>query len=216
MQDENDDVILEPTDENGDQTDGKQKTPYFNADGDDEFVAEDGEGNTGTTKDTVADLREKLKKAIAEKQEYMDGWQRSKAEFVNARRRDEESRKEMIKFANEGVLMDITPVLDSFTMAFNNKEAWEKVDANWRKGVEYIYNQLKSALEQNGFREFDPVGETFDPMKHNAIETVVVSDEAQDHKVIEVVQKGYNLNGKIIRPASVKIGEYKHSEEAAT
>ncbi len=206
MQDENDDVILEPNDENNDE--GKHKSPYMNSD-DEEFVPEDGEGNTGTTKDTVAELREKLKKAIAEKQEYMDGWQRTKADFVNARKRDEEGRKEMIKFSNEGLLMDITPVLDSFTMAFNNKEAWQKVDANWRMGVEYIYNQLKGVLEQNGFSEFDPTGEMFDPMKHNAIETVEVSDESQDHKVIETVQKGYNLNGKIVRPASVKIGEYK-------
>jgi molecular chaperone GrpE len=74
-------------------------------------------------------------------------------------------------------------------------------------GVEYIYSQLKGILEQNGFSEFDPQGETFDPVRHHAIETIPVTDPAQDHKVIEVVQKGYMLNGKIVRPASVKIGE---------
>jgi molecular chaperone GrpE len=137
MQDDQDDVTLEPEDENN-----KQKSPYMNNEGD-EFIPDDGEGNIPATKDAVKDLREKLKKAIAEKQEYMDGWQRSKAEFINARKRDEESRKEIIKFANEGLLMDIVPVLDSFTMAFSNKEAWEKVDQNWRIGVEHIYSQLK-------------------------------------------------------------------------
>ncbi|MCC2630757.1 MAG: GrpE protein molecular chaperone GrpE [Candidatus Paceibacter sp.] len=213
MNDDQDDVILEPEDENN-----KQKSPYMSSDSsaeasaeEDEFVPEDGEGNTGTTKDTVKDLREKLKKAIAEKQEYMDGWQRTKADFVNARKREEEARKEMVKFANEDLLMQITPVLDSFTMAMSNKTAWENVDKNWRMGVEYIYSQLKGILEQNGFSEFDPTGETFDPVKHHAIETVEVSEESQDHKVIEVVQKGYLLNGKIVRPASVKIGEYKKS-----
>jgi molecular chaperone GrpE len=177
-----------------------------------EFVPEDGEGNTATTKDTVKDLRQKLKKAIEEKQQYMEGWQRTKADFVNARKREEEARKEISKFANEDLLMQITPVLDSFTMAFANKDAWEKVDKNWRVGVEYIYSQLRGILEQNGFKEYDPTGETFDPMRHHAIETIEVSDPAEDHKVINVVQKGYELNGKIIRPASVKIGEFKQEQ----
>lgn len=171
-----------------------------------EFVPEDGEGNT---EDTVKSLRERLKKAIAEKQEYMDGWQRAKADFVNARKREEDSRKDVIKFATENLVVDLTSVLDSFTMAFANKEAWEKINKNWRMGVEHIYTQFLGVLQQNGFSEFNPTGEMFDPMKHHAVETVAVTDKAQDHKIVEVLQKGYILNGKIIRPASVKIGEYK-------
>lgn len=184
---------------------------------DEEFVPEDGdpsrlayeaevEGNTATQKDVVKDLREKLAKALAEKQEYLDGWQRAKADFVNARKRDEEAKKEMLAFAGEDILAQIIPVLDSFTMAFANKEVWEKVDQNWRLGVEHIYSQLKGILEQNGLKEFDPKGEKFDPMSHHAIESISVNDPAQDHIILEVVQKGYNLNGKIVRPASVKIG----------
>ncbi len=179
---------------------------------DEEFVPEDGEGNTATQKDIVKDLREKLKKALAEKQEYLDGWQRAKADFLNARKRDEETKKELLKFAAEDVVLQITPVLDSFTMAFSNKEAWEKLDKNWRMGVEHIYAQLKGILEQNGLKEFDPKGEKFDPMKHNAIESVPVQDASQDHVVVEVVQKGYEFNGRIVRPAGVKIGEFKKVE----
>ena len=174
---------------------------------DEEFVPEDGEGNTATQKDVTKDLREKLAKAIAEKQEYLDGWQRAKADFVNARKREEETRTDVLKYANEDLLLQLAPVLDSFTMAFNNKEAWEKIDKNWRIGVEYIYSQLKGVLEQNGFSEFDPKGEKFDPFKHHAIESIPVTDPAQDHTVLEVIQKGYSLNSKIIKPASVKIGE---------
>ncbi|MBX4197803.1 nucleotide exchange factor GrpE [Candidatus Parcubacteria bacterium] len=174
---------------------------------DEEFVPEDGEGNT---EDTVKSLRVKLKKALAEKQEYLDGWQRAKADFINSRKRDEETRKAMMKFAAEDLVLQIVPVLDSFTMAFNNKEAWEKVDKNWRIGVEHIYSQLLGVLQQNGFSEFNPMGETFDPMKHNAVETVPVTEKEKNHKVVEVLQKGYILHGKIIRPASVKIGELKH------
>ena len=199
-----DDVELEPLEGTE-----KKPSPYMSDGDDEEFVAEDGEGNTGTTKDTVKDLRDKLKKAVAEKQEYLDGWQRTKADYVNARKREEEARKEMTKFANEGLIMEITPVLDSFTMAFNNKESWGKIDKNWRMGVEYIYSQLKGVLEQNGFSEFNPMGEKFNPVKHHAIESLPVDDETKDHTVLDVVQKGYMLNGKIVRPAAVKIGEFK-------
>jgi molecular chaperone GrpE len=176
---------------------------------DEEFVPEDGEGNIGTPKDTVKELREKLKKALAEKQEYLDGWQRAKADFVNARKRDEEGRKEMVKYASEEILSELIPVLDSFTMAFANKEAWEKVDKNWRMGVEYIYSQLGNTLDSHGLKAYDPKGEKFDPMKHSAVASIPVTDESQDHVVLEVLQKGYILNDKIIRPAQVKIGEYK-------
>jgi molecular chaperone GrpE len=173
----------------------------------DELIPEDGEGNTATGKDTVKDLREKLKKALAEKQEYLDGWQRTKADFVNARKRDEEARKELVAFANQDLIFEILPVLDSFSMAFANKDAWEKVDKNWRLGVEHIYSQLSSALERNGVTAFDPKGQKLDPFRHNAIATIPVTDSAQDHVILEVIQKGYTMNGKVLRPAQVKIGE---------
>ncbi len=173
-----------------------------------EFVPEDGEGNTANPKDTIKDLREKLKKALAEKQEYLEGWQRVKADFVNARKREEEGRGDIVKFANENLIFELLPALDSFTMAFANKEAWEKVDKNWRQGVEYIYAQLMGALEHTGLSEFDPKGETFDPARHASIGSELVANQAEDHKVVAVIQKGYMLNGKIIRPAQVKVGEY--------
>lgn len=189
---------------------GSEKKAAENADDDtDEFIPDDGEGNIPSTKDTVKDLRDKLKKAIAEKQEYLDGWQRAKADFVNARKRDEEIQKQIIKFASEDIIMQLIPVLDSFTMAFANKDAWEKVDKNWRVGVEYIYSQLIGILEQNGFKAIDPKGLKFDPIRDHAIETVEVTDPSEDNMVVEVLKKGYELNGKIVSPANVKIGEYK-------
>lgn len=154
-------------------------------------------------------LREKLKKAEAEKTEYLTGWQRSKADLINARKRDEEDRKNFIKYANEGLIEDLLPVLDSFSMAFANKEAWEKVDKNWRMGVEYIYSQLMSTLERNNITVIDPKGQTFDPNHHISMEMIATEDKAQDGKIIEVIQKGYELNGKVIRAPKVKVGEFK-------
>lgn len=156
----------------------------------------------------IKKLGEKLKETEAEKQKYLDSWQRAQADFVNIRKRDEESKKEFLKFANENLVSELLPVADSFTMAFANKEAWEKIDKNWRAGVEYIYSQLLAVLKEHGLEEFNPLGESLDPMRHEAIENVPVGDRNKDHTVVEVIQKGYVLNGKIVRPAKVKVGQF--------
>jgi len=153
-------------------------------------------------------LREKLKETEAEKLQYLMSWQRAQADFVNIRKRDEESKKDYLKFANEGLVNDLLSVVDSFSMAFANKESWEKVDKSWRAGVEYIYTQLLNVLKDYGLTEFDPSGELFDATKHEALGTVATEAQENNHKVLEVIQKGYSIHGKIVRPAKVKVGEY--------
>jgi molecular chaperone GrpE len=170
---------------------------------DEEIVAEE------SAQESIAKLREKLKKAVAEKQEYLDGWQRTKAEFVNVKKRFEDDAKELRKYANEGLIDELLPVLQSFDMAMGNKEAWEKVDPNWRVGVEYIYNQLRTTLESNGLKEINPLGLPFDPMRDEAIEHTPVTDPKQNNVVMSVIQKGYTLNGKSLRAPKVKVGEIK-------
>ena len=149
-------------------------------------------------------LREKLKACEKEKKEYLDGWQRMRADFANVRKDEETRRGEMIKFAAEGLVDDLIPVLDSFAMAFGNKEAWEKVDANWRKGVEYIYAQMYSVLESRGLSEIGKVGEGVGHRIHVAVEEIPAPSEKEVDTVSEVVQKGYRLHNKVIRPAKVK------------
>jgi molecular chaperone GrpE len=170
---------------------------------DDSVVAEE------SATETIKKLREKLKKSEAERQEYLTGWQRAKADLINARKRDEADRLEFIKFANERLIDDLIPVLDSFELAMGNKEAWEKADKNWRIGVESIAGQLKKALNDAGLEEVNPIGQKFDPMRDEAAEYTPVDSEDKNHIIINAVQKGYNLNGRPMRPAKVKVGEYK-------
>jgi molecular chaperone GrpE len=102
------------------------------------------------------------------------------------------------------------PTLDSFDMAMGNKEAWEKADKNWRIGVEYIYSQIKKALSDNGLEEIVPaIGEKFDHAKHEAVSYEPVKEEKLDHVIIAVIQKGYMLNGKVMKVPKVKVGEFK-------
>src|SRR3989338_732099 len=170
---------------------------------DDSVVAEE------NAAEALKKLREKLKKCEVEKQEYLVGWQRAKADMVNARKRDESERLEFIKFSNERIVSDLIPVLESFDMAMGNKETWEKVEKNWRTGVEYIYSQFRKTLSDYGLQEIDPINQKFDHSLHEASSYEPVNDQNLDHSILEVVQKGYSLNGKVLKAARVKMGEFK-------
>jgi len=166
--------------------------------------------NMSDPKEKIAKLKEKIKKLTAEKDEYMNGWQRERADFINFKKRSEEERKDYIKFANESLLEEMLTVLDSFDMAFMNKEQWNSVPENWRVGVEYIHSQLVKILDDNGLKEFTPkIGEKFDPKLHIAEEVINTDKESDDGKIIAVKKKGYTMNEKVIIAPKVVVGEFK-------
>ncbi|MBI1998983.1 MAG: nucleotide exchange factor GrpE [Parcubacteria group bacterium] len=154
-------------------------------------------------------FKKKLAACEKERQEYLDGWQRAKADFVNARREEDESRKKLFSLAKEDVLFSLLPVADSFELAFRDKESWGSVPEVWRKGVEYIYAQFSKVFQENGVREFGREGDVFDPTMHESVESVPTADEKENGKIIAVLQKGYELNGKVVRPARVKVKIFK-------
>lgn len=159
---------------------------------DDSVVAEE------HAQDTVKKLREKLKEAETKAKEYLDGWQRAQADFTNLRRRDEEAKIEFIKYANLSLVTELIPVLDSLNMAL----------VHGNKDVKPVYDQLYSVLKQQGLEEINPLDEIFDPKYHETVGAIQADNSEQNNKILEVIQKGYKLIGKIIRPAKVKIGEY--------
>lgn len=162
----------------------------------------------GEAKKTIAKLRERLKKAESEKQEYLNSWQKTRADYVNSRKNDEEERRSFAKFAEAGLVGDILPVLDSFEIAFGREAEWKNLPEEWQKGVKNIYNQLTSILSARGLKFLNPIGETFDPSKHEAVANIQTSKESEDHKVLDVIQKGYTLHDRLIRTARVRVGEY--------
>lgn len=171
----------------------------------DENIDEDGEHDQGAL---IKKLRQRIKELEGKVQEYLTGWQKERADSVNLRKRLEEEKKEFAKFAKEDISTELISVLDSFDSAFKNKEAWEKVDKNWRVGVEYIHSQLVNVLSNHGVSIIAPLGEKFDPQRDEAIENVPVENAEDDHKILEVVSVGYRLQNKIIRAPKVKVGEY--------
>jgi len=161
----------------------------------------------------VKDRTEKLKAQIKDLQkknaEIMDAWQRDKAEFINTRKRDEGDKAEFLKFAKADLISEIIPALDSFDNAMRNKEAWEKVDANWRIGIEYIRTQLLNSLQNHGLKVINPIGEMYNSSRDEALETVKVDDKKDDGKILDVVQVGYELNGKEVRAPKVRVAHFE-------
>lgn len=175
----------------------------------DDVVFEDNIEVTGADYKVKTDkLRARIKELEKKNVELLDSWQRDKADFINTRKRDEEGKKEFLKFAKADIISEVIPVLDSFDSAFKNKEAWEKVDKNWRTGVEYINTQLHSILKEHGLKVINPVGELYEHNRDEAVETVKVDSEAEDGKILDVVAVGYELDGKEIRPPKVKVAHY--------
>ena len=166
---------------------------------------EDGEGNAQNAAQKLAEMREKLKETQKQRDEYLDSLQRMKADYINAKKRFEEDGKALAKYASEGVVVELLPIADSLEYALSTLPA----DSNLGKGIENTNNQLLKLLEANGVVSFNPLGEAFDPNLHEPVETLAVESESEDNTVTKVHQKGYTLNGRLIRPARVQVGHYQ-------
>lgn len=151
--------------------------------------------------DKLKKLKEKLKKCQKEKEEYLDGWQRAKADFINSRKEEEKRREELVKFSNFMLISEILPVFDSFDLAFSGKEENEKSS----KGFLFIKSQLEDILKKYGLEVIKALGEKFNPELHESVGEV--ESDKESGIVIEEVQKGYMLNGRVLRAAKVKISK---------
>jgi molecular chaperone GrpE len=162
-------------------------------------------------KKTLKKLRNDLKACKLQKEEYLNGWQKERADFINYKKQEEERKNNFSEAVRERILSRFLTILDSFNMAFSNKESWEKVDENWRKGVEYIYAQLKTIFEEYNVKEVGVIGEDFDPNIHQSIEMTKTDQKENNHKISEIIQKGYKLGDRVIRAARVNVFEYNES-----
>ncbi len=165
------------------------------------FEEENEEGDTANPAELIKKLREKLKKCLTEKQEYLAGWQRAKADFINARREEEENRQEFIKFSEGNLIMELLVLCDSFDNLFKHAKNYE--------GIVNIYKQLLNILKSRGVEPIEALEKNFNPEEHESIGEIRVDNKEKEGKIIEEIRKGYKMNGKIIRPAQVKIGKYE-------
>jgi molecular chaperone GrpE len=156
--------------------------------------------------DTMPSLEELLRAAELKAAEHHDAWLRAKAETENLRRRAQEDIAKAYKYAAEKFAVEMLPVKDSLEAALAADNA--TLDT-LRSGVELTWKQLVAAFEKSGVTEINPVGEKFDPHRHQAISTV--EDEGEANRVLQVLQKGYALNDRVIRPALVVVSKAKNA-----
>lgn len=159
-----------------------------------------------STQAVVKKLQDKLKKCREERQEFLDGWQRSKADFLNTKNRAENDRHQEIQRIKAGFLRSLLPLCDSFDMALSHSEDLDNASESLRRGMDQIHSQLKSIFDEYDVVEIDAMGAQFDPELHEALSSTTIADGEGDNTVIEVVQKGYTIGGTLLRPAKVIIG----------
>jgi len=140
----------------------------------------------------------------AEAAQYKDSYLRATADFQNFKRRAEKEKADIYKYAGEKLLTDILPIVDNIDRAMSHVP--EEEQGGLAEGLRMIQKSLLNLLEKNGVEPIDAVGEVFDPQVHHAVQ-MVASDEHEAQQVIEEYQKGYKLNGKVIRHSMVKVAE---------
>lgn len=159
------------------------------------------EGNVNATTDDPSDKKDASVDA-SKNEEIAVRYLRLQADFQNYKRRTEEEQKNTIRYANERLILQLLDVVDNFERAL----ATEKEHDNFFLGMEMIHSQLREILEKNGVEAIVADGEAFDPNLHHAVLTEESAEVDEGH-VIETLQTGYKLNGKLIRPAMVKVAK---------
>lgn len=154
------------------------------------------------SKDGGAELAAEKEKA----ETYYKNWQRSAADFVNYKRRIEQERGESVRFASAALVINLLPVYDDLDRAVSTVDA-SLAGLNWVQGVMAIHKKFGLLLQAMGVTSVTAEGEQFDPTIHEAIS----SQPGPEGKVLHVVQKGYALSDKVIRPAMVIVGDGSES-----
>ncbi|HZT08440.1 MAG TPA: nucleotide exchange factor GrpE [Chloroflexota bacterium] len=187
---------MEPANRHDEQTEPQAETPESEA------VRQEGQ-------DEVQSLTVQLQNAQALAEENLKGWQRSQADFVNYRRRTEQEKSELVKFAESGLILDLLPVLDDLERALAGLPQ-ELRGLTWIDGILLIERKFRSILEAHGVTPIEASGKEFDPHEHEA---VLRDGEPGEATVVTAeLQRGYRLHDRVLRPSLVKVGRPSESE----
>jgi molecular chaperone GrpE len=156
-----------------------------------------------TTETQEATALDDIKKVEAERDELSDKYIRAQAEIVNMRRRNEKEQASLIKYDGQKLAKAILPALDNLERALAVESASEQL----QKGVQMVQTDLLKALKDNSVAEIEAEGQNFDPNMHQAVQTVPADDDHPADTVVQVLQKGYILKDRVLRPAMVIVAQ---------
>jgi molecular chaperone GrpE len=162
---------------------------------------------------------EALEKKAVERDEWEAKWLKVHAEYENTRKRLEKEKYDHMKFANEGIIFELFPIVDNFDMALMSMDKAEDKDAVM-DGIKLVQKQFHKILEENGVKRIETTGKRFDPNVHEAVAAENTPDIEED-MILEELRPGYMLNDRLLRPAQVKVakneekdtGQYEIDEE---
>ncbi|HWO72885.1 MAG TPA: nucleotide exchange factor GrpE [Dehalococcoidia bacterium] len=160
-----------------------------------------------TKENTEESLAEQLAREREKADSYLASWQRAAADYQNYKRRVEQEREEFGRLANASLIINLLPILDDLERALENVDT-RLAGLTWLDGIRLIHRKFQALLEMNGVEEIPAEGLPFDPNVHEA----VMYGEGEEGKVTTVVQKGYKLGGRVLRPAMVVVGGKKKEE----
>jgi molecular chaperone GrpE len=156
-------------------------------------------------KKEIEELKKKLEETEKLKNEYLAGWQRARADLINYKKEEMERVGSFIKIAQEGLILEFLPILDNFDIAEKKIPNDLKENENV-KGLLQIKQQILDFLKKKGVEEIKSVGEKFNPAYHEVVGEVD-TDQFETGTIVEEVQKGYKINGRVLRPAKVKVAK---------
>jgi len=156
----------------------------------------------------IESLKKALAEAKAEAEANLAGWQRAQADLINYKRRNEQEKEEIGKFANSVLMLNLLPILDDMERAFASVPS-HLAKLSWVEGIRLIKHKLWASLEAQGLSQIKAQGEPFDPNLHEA----AMHGKGKEGMVIEELQKGYKLHDRVIRPAMVVVGNGEEEEK---
>jgi molecular chaperone GrpE len=164
--------------------------------------------------DELETLRLALEETKAQEAEYLDGWQRARAELANARKRFQRDREQAYANAKADILIRLLPIVDDFERAFATLPE-ELSGRTWLEGVKLIQHKFNKLLEQEGVTPIEAEGEAFDPFVHQAV-THEPSEDVPEGHIIAEIQKGYMVGDRVLRPSVVRVSSGPAPEPEGT
>lgn len=170
-----------------------------------DLIEESGQPLEEYSVEDVPALLQELEETRAKADEYLDGWQRARAEFTNYKKRIEREQAQIYQTVTGNIIKQYMEITDDFERALNNKPLGSD-GAEWANGIDLIYRKLLAILQNEGVIRMDAQGQVFDPNLHEAI-TSEESDTYKSGEVIEVLQPGYMIGDRVLRPAMVRVAK---------
>lgn len=168
------------------------------------------EAEEAAPEEAMASLRQELEDAQARQAEYLDGWQRARAELANARKRFQREQGQAYDSARADILVRLLPIVDDFQRALENVPE-EASNDPWLEGIRLIERNFQHVLEQEGVSAIADAGQEFDPFLHQAV-THEPSDSVPAGHIISALRTGYRMGEQVLRPSMVRVSSGPEAE----